>query len=112
MERKSTSFCPIFLPVFIDAGEPKSVLGTIWGYFQNEKEVGTRLKEEMNPFFLAVAELAENRGFEVDGVRGGALNLNLNGEFAVAVDETGAMNYHPYKEVFGRRVFYCWCRKR
>ena len=39
LERKSTSFCPIFLPVFIDAGEPKSVLGTIWGYFQNEKEV-------------------------------------------------------------------------
>ena len=100
MERKSTSFCPIFLPDFIDAGEPKSVLGTIWGYFQNEKEVETRLKEEMNPFFLAVAELAENRGFEVDGVRGGALNLNLNGEFAAAVDETGAMNYHPYKEVF------------
>lgn len=95
-----TSFCPIFLPVFIDAGKPKSVLGMIWGYFQNEKEVETRLKEEMNPFFLAVAELAENRGFEVDGVRGGALNLNLNGEFAAAVYETGAMNYHPYKEVF------------
>ncbi|MDE6603729.1 MAG: hypothetical protein K2K90_16610 [Lachnospiraceae bacterium] len=75
-------------------------MGTIWGYFQNEKEVGTRLKEEMSPFFLAVAELAENRGFEVDGVRGGALNLNLNGEFAVTVDEIGAMNYHPYKEVF------------
>ena len=75
-------------------------MGTIWGYFQNEKEVETRLKEEMNPFFLAVAELAENRGFEVDGIRGGALNLNLNGEFAASVDETGAMNYHPYKEVF------------
>ena len=58
------------------------------------------MKEEMNPFFLAVAELAENRGFEVDGIRGGALNLNLNGEFAASVDETGAMNYHPYKEVF------------
>ncbi len=28
------------------------------------------------------------------------MNLNLNGEFAAAVDETGAMNYHPYKEVF------------
>ncbi len=59
-----TSFCPIFLPVFIDAGELKSVLGMIWGYFQNEKEVETRLKEEMNPFFLAVAELAENRGLK------------------------------------------------
>ena len=44
--------------------EPKSVLGTIWEYFQNEKEVETRLKEEMNPFFLAVAELAENRGLK------------------------------------------------
>ena len=80
--------------------ESKSVLGMIWGYFQNEKEVETRLKEEMNPFFLAVAELAENRGFEVDGIRGGALNLNLNGKFAASVDETGAINYHPYKEVF------------
>jgi hypothetical protein len=58
------------------------------------------LKEEMSPFFSAVAELAESRGFEVAGVKGGALNLNLNGEFASAVDETGAMNYHPYKEVF------------
>ena len=38
----------------------------------------TRLKEEMSPFFMAVAELAENRGFEVDGVKGGVLNLNLN----------------------------------
>ena len=28
------------------------------------------------------------------------MNLNLNGEFAAAVDETGAMSYHPYKEVF------------
>lgn len=28
------------------------------------------------------------------------MNLNLNGEFAAAVDETGAMNYHPDKEVF------------
>ena len=37
LERKSTSVCPIFLPVFIDAGEPKSVLGMIWGYFQNER---------------------------------------------------------------------------
>ena len=38
----------------------KSVLGMIWRYFQNEKEVETRLKEEMSSFFLAVAELAEN----------------------------------------------------
>ncbi len=72
----------------------------IWRYFQNEKEVETRLKEEMSPFFMAVAELAENRGFEVEYVKGGALHLNLNGEFAAAVDETGAMSYHPYKEVF------------
>ena len=28
------------------------------------------------------------------------MNLNLIGGFAAAVDETGAMNYHPYKEVF------------
>lgn len=41
----------------------------IWRYFQNEKEVETRLKEEMSPFFMAVAELAENRGFEVNGVK-------------------------------------------
>lgn len=58
------------------------------------------MKEEMSPFFMAVAELAENRGVEVDGVKGGALNINLNGEFTAAVDETGAMSYHPYKEVF------------
>lgn len=46
-------------------------MGMIWGYFQKEKEVETRLKEEMSPFFMAAA-----------------------------VDETGAMSYHPYKEVF------------
>lgn len=58
------------------------------------------MKEEMSPFFFAVAELAESRGFEVAGVNERALTLNLNGEFAAMVDETGAMNYHPYKEVF------------
>lgn len=60
----------------------------IWRYFQNEKEVETRLKEEMSPFFMAVAELAENRGFEVDGVKGGALHLNLKGEFAATCAES------------------------
>lgn len=58
------------------------------------------MKEEMIPFFSVVAELAGSRGVEVAGAKGGALNLNLNGEFAAAVDETGVMNYHPYKEVF------------
>ena len=58
------------------------------------------MKEEMSPFFFAVAELAVSRGFEVADVNEGALTLNLNGEFAAMVDETGAMNYHPYKEVF------------
>ncbi|NBH86638.1 hypothetical protein D7X88_18755 [bacterium C-53] len=58
------------------------------------------MKEEMSPFFSAVAELAGSRGFEVAGVNEGALTLNLNGKFAAMVDETGAMNYHPYKEVF------------
>lgn len=56
----------------------------------------------MSPFFSAVAELAVSRGFEVAGVNEGALTLNLNGEFAAMVDETGAMNYHPYKEVLGK----------
>ena len=95
-----TSFCPIFLPVFIDAGAKKLVLGKIWIYLQKWKEVADRLKEEMSPFFFAVAELAVSRGFEVADVNEGALTLNLNGEFAVMVDKTGAMNYHPYKEVF------------
>ncbi len=36
-------------------------MGMIWGYFQNEKEVKTRLKEEMSLFFFAVAELAGGR---------------------------------------------------
>ncbi len=58
------------------------------------------MKEEMSPFFSAVAELAVSRGFEVADVNKGVLTLNLNGEFAAMVDETGAMNYHPYKEVF------------
>ena len=58
------------------------------------------MKEEMSPFFSAVAELAVSRGFEVADVNEGALTLNLNGEIAAMVDETGAMNYHPYKEVF------------
>ncbi len=44
--------------------------------------------------------MARSRGFEVADVNEGALTLNLNGEFAAMVDETGAMNYHPYKEVF------------
>jgi hypothetical protein len=95
-----TSFCPIFLPVFIDARAKKLVLGKIWRYLQKWKEVADRLKEEMSPFFSAVAELAVSRGFEVADVNEGALTLNLNGEFAAMVDETGAMNYHPYKEVF------------
>lgn len=30
-------------------------------------------------------------------MKGGALNLNLNGEFAAIVDEIGVMNYHPYR---------------
>ena len=34
------------------------------------------------------------------GVQGGALTLTLKGEFAVVVDESGAMAYHPYDEVF------------
>ena len=58
------------------------------------------MKEEMSPFFSAVAELAVSRGFEVADVNKGVLTLNLNGEFAAMVDETGAMNYHPYKAVF------------
>ena len=58
------------------------------------------MKEEMSPFFSALEELAESREFEVAGVNEGALTLNLNGEFAAMVNETGAMNYHPYKEVF------------
>lgn len=58
------------------------------------------MKEEMSSFFFAVAELAVSRGFEVADVNEGTLTLNLNGEFAAMVDETGAMNYHPYKEVF------------
>lgn len=57
-----------------------------------------RSKKEMSPFLSAVAELAGSRGFEVADVNEGA--LTLNGEFAAMVDETGAMNYHPYKEVF------------
>ena len=62
-----------------------------------EEEIST---EGMTPFFTAVAELARRKGFKIKGVQGGALTLTLNGEFAVMVDESGAINYHPYDEVF------------
>ena len=62
-----------------------------------EEEVST---EGMTPFFSAVAELAKSKGFKMKGVQGGALTLTLKGEFAVVVDESGTMAYHPYDEVF------------
>ena len=61
---------------------------------------GGQVERRDESVFFAVAELAVSRGFEVADVNEGALSLNLNGEFAVMVDKTGAMNYHPYKEVF------------
>mgnify|MGYP007110321423 FL=1 len=54
----------------------------------------------MTSFLSAVAELAKSKGFKMKGVQGGALTLTLKGEFAVVVDESGAMAYHPYDEVF------------
>lgn len=62
-----------------------------------EEEIST---EGMTPFLSAVAELAKSKGFEIKGVRDGALTLTLRSEFAVMVDESGALNYHPYNEVF------------
>ena len=56
--------------------------------------------EGMTPFFYAVAELARNKGFKMKGMQGGALTLTLKGEFAVVVDESGAISYNPYDEVF------------
>lgn len=56
--------------------------------------------EGMTPFFSAVAELAKSKGFKIKGAQGGALTLTLKEEFAVMVDESGAINYHPYDEVF------------
>ena len=62
-----------------------------------EEEIST---EGMTPFFSAVAELAKSKGFKMKGVQGGALTLTLKSEFAVMIDESGAMAYHPYDEVF------------
>lgn len=62
-----------------------------------EEEIAT---EGMTPFFAAVAELAKSKGFKMKGVQGGALTLTLKSEFAVMIDESGAMAYHPYDEVF------------
>ena len=62
-----------------------------------EEKIST---EGMTPFFSAVAELAKDKGFKMQGVKDGALTLTLKGEFAVMVDESGAINYHPYDEVF------------
>lgn len=62
-----------------------------------EEEIST---EGMSPFFAAVVELAKSKGFKMEGVQGGALTLTLKCEFAVMVDESGAVNYHPYDEVF------------
>ena len=62
-----------------------------------EEEIST---EGMTPFFSAVAELAKDKGFKMQGVKDGALTFTLKGEFAVMVDESGAINYHPYDEVF------------
>ena len=62
-----------------------------------EEEIST---EGMTPFFAAVAELAKSKGFKIKGAQGGALTLTLKSEFAVMIDESGAMAYHPYDEVF------------
>ena len=62
-----------------------------------EEEIPT---EGMTPFFAAVTELAKSKGFKMKGVQGGALTLTVKGEFAVIVDESGAISYHPYDEVF------------
>lgn len=65
--------------------------------------VGYRVKSKRGTQFRiwATGILKEymRKGFALDDDEG-ALTLNLNGEFAAMVDETGAMNYHPYKEVF------------
>ncbi len=55
-----------------------------------EEEIST---EGMTPFFSAVAELARSKGFKMKGVQGRALTLTLKGEFAVMVDESGAICY-------------------
>ena len=41
-----------------------------------------------------------NDAAKMKGVQGGALTLTLKSEFAVMIDESGAMAYHPYDEVF------------
>lgn len=51
-------------------------------------------------FFEEVSRLAAAHGFEDKGVEHGLLQLHLNGDLAAQVDESGAMLYHPYKEVF------------
>ena len=60
-----------------------------------EEEIST---EGVTPFFSAVTELASSKGFKMKGVQDGALTLTIKGEFAVVVDEMGAINYHPYNE--------------
>lgn len=99
---KNDQFLPYFFARFYRCKGVKTGFGEDLDVFIKWKEVADRLKEERSPFFSAVAELAGSRGFEVAGVNEGALTLNLNGEFAAMVDETGAMNYHPwYVELIG-----------
>lgn len=51
-------------------------------------------------FFEEVSRIAAAHGLEDKGVEDGLLQLHLNGELAAQVDESGAMLYHPYREVF------------
>lgn len=65
-----------------------------------EKEKRRTEVDMKSKFFEEVSKLAEARGFEDKGVEHGLLQLYLKGKLAAQVDESGAMLYTPYKEVF------------
>lgn len=79
----------------ISALEQKSSFAT--GREEENRSTDVSMKSE---FFEEVSKMAEARGFEDKGVKHGLLQLYLKGKLAAQVDESGAMLYTPYKEVF------------
>lgn len=79
----------------ISALEQKSSFAT--GREEENRSTDVSMKSE---FFEEVSKMAEARGFEDKGVEHGLLQLYLKGKLAAQVDESGAMLYTPYKEVF------------
>lgn len=51
--------------------------------------------DEINPFFVAVAVKAKEKGYKVSGLKDGKLILIMQGKYIAQIDETGKTEYKP-----------------